>query len=222
MGNYFSYMRISTKEERQLQKYNRQAKALTKYAKDNNIEYVAEFQEDASGKNFTDRKQWQKLEKLLKNGDTVVFKDISRFTRESENGYNKYMWLLNNGINLVFLDNMTVSTAYIKNLLNVAQAQNLVAKTALENTVKLLLIVELDRVEQERAITIKRIKDGIAASPKPSGRPIGKLDKISDELKKDINEYLNNRDIKAVDLMNKYNISRPTFKKYVEIVKREK
>lgn len=222
MGNYFSYMRISTKEERQLQKYNRQAKALTKYAKDNNIEYVAEFQEDASGKNFTDRKQWQKLEKLLKNGDTVVFKDISRFTRESENGYNKYMWLLNNGINLVFLDNMTVSTAYIKNLLNVAQAQNLVAKTALENTVKLLLIVELDRVEQERAITIKRIKDGIAASSKPSGRPIGKLDKISDELKKDINEYLTNRDIKAIDLMNKYNISRPTFKKYVQVVKNEK
>lgn len=222
MGNYFSYMRISTKEERQLQKYNRQAKALAKYAKDNNIEYVAEFQEDASGKNFTDRKQWQKLEKLVKNGDTIVFKDISRFTRESENGYNKYMELLNNGVNLVFLDNMTVSTNYIKNLLNVAQAQNLVAKTALENTVKLLLIVELDRVEQERAMTIKRIKDGIAASSKPSGRPIGKLDKISDELKKDINEYLNNRDIKAIDLMRKYNISRPTFKKYVDVVKNEK
>lgn len=221
MGNYFSYKRISTKEERQLQKYNRQQKALQKYAKENNIEYIAEFQEDASGKNFTDRKQWQRLEKLVQNGDTVIFKDISRFTRESENGYNKYMWLLNNGINLVFLDNPTISTDYIKQLLNVAEQQNLVAKTALQSTVKLLLIVELDRVEQERAITIKRIKDGISASPNKSGRPFGKLDKISDELKKDINEYLINRDIKAIDLLNKYNISRPTFKKYVDVVKKE-
>lgn len=50
--------------------------------------------------------------------------------------------------------------------LNVAREQNLVAKTSLESTVKLLLIVELDRAEQERAITVQRIKDGIAASSK--------------------------------------------------------
>ena len=35
MGNYFSYMRISTKEERGMQKFNRQAAALEKYAQDN-------------------------------------------------------------------------------------------------------------------------------------------------------------------------------------------
>ena len=34
MGNTFSYMRISTKEERGLQKYNRQEKALKKYAEE--------------------------------------------------------------------------------------------------------------------------------------------------------------------------------------------
>ena len=37
MKNYFSYMRISTKEERALQKYSRQEKALEKYAKENNV-----------------------------------------------------------------------------------------------------------------------------------------------------------------------------------------
>ena len=35
--NYFSYQRISTKEERGLQKFNRQDKAIEKYAADNNI-----------------------------------------------------------------------------------------------------------------------------------------------------------------------------------------
>ena len=73
---------------------------------------------------------------------------------------------------------LIVSTPYIKQLLSVAKEQNLVAKTSLESTVKLLLIVELDRAEQERKITVQRIKDGIAASDKKSGRPVGKLDKM--------------------------------------------
>ena len=38
MENYFSYKRISTKEERGLQKYNRQEAALKKYAEDHGIE----------------------------------------------------------------------------------------------------------------------------------------------------------------------------------------
>ena len=91
MGNYFSYKRISTKEERGLQKFNRQSKAIERYAEENEIEFIAEFEEDESGKNFEDRKQWNRLEKLLQSGDTVVFKDLSRFTRETDNGYKKYM-----------------------------------------------------------------------------------------------------------------------------------
>ena len=44
----------------------------------------------------------------------------------------------------------TVSTGYIKELLHVAEQQDLVAQVSLESTVKLLLIVELNRAEQER------------------------------------------------------------------------
>ena len=91
--NYFKYMRISTKEERGKQKYNRQERAIDTYAKENGIEFVAEFKEDESGKDFDNRKEWQRLEKLLQSGDTIIFKDISRFTREAENGYKKYMEL---------------------------------------------------------------------------------------------------------------------------------
>ncbi len=219
MANYFSYKRISTKEERGKQKYNRQSSALKKFAEECGIEYVAEFQEDVSGKNFTERKEWQRLEKLLQPGDTIVFKDISRFTREAENGYIKYMELLEKGIELIFLDNPTVSTEYIKQLLNIAKAQNLVAKTSLESTVKLLLIVELDRVEQERLILINRIRNGIAASEKKPGRKPGIMEKMTEELENDIKAYLTDRSIKQVDLMKKHGISRNTLKKYVEMVK---
>lgn len=219
MCNFYSYMRISTKEERGLQKFTRQENALKRYAKENNIEYLLEFQEDKSGKDFAGRNQWQKLENIVQSGDTIVFKDICRFTRQAEEGYTKYMELLSKGVELIFIDNQTISTPYIKQLLDVAKEQNLVAKTSLESTVKLLLIVELDRAEQERATTVQRIKDGIAASSKKSGRPEGKLDKMTDALKEDIQSFLNDRTIKQIDLMKKHNLSRNTLKKYITLVK---
>lgn len=218
MCNFYSYMRISTEEERGLQKFTRQKNALQRYAKENNIEYLLEFQEDKSGKDFTGRTQWQKLESIVQSGDTIVFKDVCRFTRQAEQGYTKYMELLNKGVDLIFIDNQTISTPYIKQLLNVAKEQNLVAKTSLESTVKLLLIVELDRAEQERLTTVQRIKDGIAASSKKSGRPTGKLDKMTDELKKDIELFLNDRTVKQIDLMRKHNLSRNTLKKYIMLI----
>ena len=217
MGNYYSYMRISTKESNDKQSFNRQEKSLKAYAKDNNIEYLIDFKDDITGSTF-DRPSWNKLEKILQKGDMIVFKEISRFTRQTEEGYKKYMDLMKRGINLVFLDNPTVSTNYIKILTNIASTQNLVTKTALNSTIKLLLIVELDRVEQEGELIVKKIKQGIEASDEKSGRKQGKLDKMSDKLRYDIKEFLSDRSIKQIDLMNKHNISRNTLKKYITIV----
>ena len=221
MSTYF-YMRISTKEETDRQSFQRQDKALQKYADDNKLVYSNRtvFKDDISGATF-DREDWKALESIAREGDTIVFKEISRFTRQAEEGYNKYMSLMDKGINLIFLDNPTVSTDYIKQLTNIANSQELVTKTALEGTIKLLLIVELDRVQKEREIFIQRIRQGIEASNKKSGRKLGQLDKMSEELKSDIRVFIADRSIKQVDLMRKYNISRNTLKKYVEIVKNE-
>ena len=220
MSNVYFYMRISTKENTDKQSYNRQYKSLCAYAKDNNLRFSDRYiyRDDTTGATFN-RTEWIELESNLKSGDTIVFKEISRFTRQAEQGYVKYMKLMQNNINLVFLDNPTVSTDYIKNLTNIANTQNLVTKTALENTIKLLLIVELDRVQQEREIIVKRIKQGIKASNKRQGRKVGQLDKITDELKADINLFLQDRNIKQVDLMRRHNISRNTLKKYIGIIK---
>lgn len=201
------------------QSFNRQEKSLHAYAKDKKIEYLLSFKDDVSGSTF-DRPEWIKLEKLVQKDDTIVFKEISRFTRQAGEGYKKYMELMNKGINLVFLDNPTVSTDYIKNLTKVAATQNLVTKTALEGTIKLLIIVELDRVQKEREIIAKRIKQGIQASNKKQGRKPNQLDKMTDELEKDIKKYLGDRSIKQVDLMRKYNISRNTLKKYINCVQK--
>ena len=75
----------------------------------------------------------------------------------------------------------------------------LVTKTALDSIIKLLLIVEHDRMEQKRKLIVKRMKQG-------------KLDKISGKLRDDIKEFLSDRSIKQIYLMNKHNISRNTLK----------
>lgn len=221
-------MRISTQEERGKQKYSRQENALARYAKDNNVEYVLQFKEDVSGKSFENRAEWKRIEKIIQSKDTIVFKDITRFTREAENGYSKYIEFMERGINLVFIDNPTLSTDYIKGLLDIAEQQEIVARTVMQSMVKILLITELARTEKEREIISQRTKDGMKAHKEEAerqgkewraGRKPGQLDKMTDELQADIVLYLADRSIKASNLMRKHNISRNTFKKYVEIVK---
>lgn len=223
MCKTLAYLRISTKEERGKQKFTRQEQAIERWSKEAGIEIPERriYKDDASGKTF-DRPAWKELEQDVQSGDTIVFKDICRFTREYEKGFQKYMQLLDKGVNLIFLDNPTVSTSYIKDMISVAEKQkNRIARKSLEDTIDLLILVELDRAEQERETTVKRIKDGIKASPKKSGRPQGHLDKMSAELEADIKRYLTDRSIKQVDLMKKYNISRNTLKKYTTIVKKQ-
>ena len=48
------------------------------------------------------------------------------------------------------------------------------------------------------------------------------LDKMTDELHSDIIKYLGVRSVTQIELMKKYEISRNTLKKYIEIVKNEK
>lgn len=227
MSKTLAYMRISTKEERAKQKFTRQEQAIARWCKEHNTEITDRhiYKDDASGKSF-DRKSWKELEKDITDGDTIVFKDLCRFTREYENGFEKYMELLNRNINLVFIDNPTVSTEYIKSMMDVAEKQqNRIAKKSLKDTIELLLLVELDRAEQERAITVQRIRDGITASTKKSGRPFGKLDKMSEELEADIRQYINqsitDKTITVTDIMVKHGISRNTVKKYIKIVSAE-
>lgn len=222
MGAYYGYERISTKEERGLQKFNRQETALKKYATNHGFRYLRVFKDDSSGKDFN-RPEWKELDNtdVLHKGDTIVMKDVTRFSRQAEDGYQKYMDLLRAGVNLVFIDNPTICTDYVRDLLHIADSQKLIAKVSMESMIKLLLLVEFDRAEQERKTLIKRTKDGIASSTKKQGRKKGQIDKMTPKLHDDLIEYNQDRTIKATTLMKKYKISRNTLKKYAKIVATE-
>ena len=222
METYF-YERISTAEERELQSYQRQDKALERYAEENGLKMTVHntYKDDVSGSTF-DRPEWKELEEQVRkavesDNVQIIFKDIARFTRNAEEGFAKYMEFYNIGVKLIFLDNPTVSTDYIGNMKKINESMNFVTGIALQSIVNLLIAVELDRAEQQRLYISRSIKDGIAASDKKSGRKPGTLDKMSDELEKDIGRYLEDRSIKQVDLMKKHKISRNTLKKYIAI-----
>lgn len=136
--------------------------------------------------------------------------------------YKPYMDLMKQGIRLVFIDNPIVSTDYIQELAGTAKKSNIITETAMESTVKLLLIVELNRVEEERKNISKRIKDGIAASEKKTGEcRKGKVFKLDESLREDIKKYLTDRTIKKSDLLKNRKMSPNTLDKYIKIVKKE-
>lgn len=224
MAKIFAYMRISTREERGLQKFTRQEQAIQRWCKENGTDIPERriYRDDASGKSF-DRPAWKELEADISTGDTIIFKDICRFTREYENGFAKYMDLLSRGIELKFLDNPTISTDYIRAMMHVADEQeNRIAKKSLKDTIELLLLVELDRAEKEREIIVQRIRDGIAASSKKSGRRPGTLDKMTPELEWDLRLYaeqsITEKTIKLSEILRKHDISRNTARKYIDII----
>lgn len=58
-----------------------------------------------------DRPEWCKLKKILKAGDTLVFDEISRMSRNAAEGIDLYMELYNKGITLEFLKEPQCNTA---------------------------------------------------------------------------------------------------------------
>ena len=56
------------------------------------------------------RKEWNKLLKLVKEGDTIVFDSVSRMSRNAEEGFKTYVELYQKGVNLVFLKEPHINT----------------------------------------------------------------------------------------------------------------
>ncbi len=65
----------------------------------------------------SNRPEWIKLMKIIREGDTIVFDSVSRMSRNAEEGFKTYMSLYNKGINLIFLKEQTVNTETFKSVL---------------------------------------------------------------------------------------------------------
>ena len=72
-------------------------------------------QEVFTGIKITGRKEWEKLIKKVKAGDTIIFDSVSRMSRNAEEGIEIYFKLMDQGVNLIFLKERYIDTDTYKN-----------------------------------------------------------------------------------------------------------
>ena len=67
-----------------------------------------------------DRKEWNKLYKAVKAGDTIIFDSVSRMSRNAAEGFEAYEALYNRGVHLIFLKEPHINTDVFKNAIAVS------------------------------------------------------------------------------------------------------
>lgn len=100
MARIYGYCRISTMK----QKIQRQIENIKAKYPDAVI-----ITEKYTG-TTTDRPAWKSLAKQLKEGDTVVFDEVSRMSRNAAEGFALYQDLFQRGVHLVFLKEPHINT----------------------------------------------------------------------------------------------------------------
>ena len=96
----YGYARISTRK----QSIERQIRNILSVAPEAKI-----YQEIFTGTTIV-RKEWNRLQKVLKENDTIIFDSVSRMSRNAEEGFAAYEKLYSDGINLVFLKEPHINT----------------------------------------------------------------------------------------------------------------
>ncbi|MCQ2507595.1 MAG: recombinase family protein [Dorea sp.] len=111
MGNVYGYCRISTKT----QNIERQVRNIKDAFKD-----AVVSKEAFTGTKIQGRKELEKILNVVQPGDTIVFDEISRMSRNAEEGMNLYFELYEKGVSLVFLKERHIDTESYKNAMKSA------------------------------------------------------------------------------------------------------
>ena len=179
-----------------------------------------------------DRPQFRKLLKKVNNGDVIVFDEVSRMSRNAQEGFQDYLMLLEKGISLKFLKEPQIdSEVYLS-----AQKEKQINLTGDEiadpfiraaNEVILILIerqikAAFEQAEKERLLLSRRTKEGMA-----NGRPAGRRKGVEQHQKKEKeakriiqkNSKVFGGSLNNNDTMKLAGISAPTYYKYVKEMK---
>lgn len=176
-----------------------------------------------------DRKEWNKLYKIVKDGDTIIFDSVSRMSRNAVEGYNAYEELFSRGVELVFLKEPHINTKTFKKALEIAvpmTGTNL--DYILDGVNKYLMalakeqiIIAFQQAEKEVEDLHQRTREGIETA-RLNGKQIGlkqgtKLNvKKSAPAKEAICKYSKDFDgvLEDAEVIKLAGISRNTYYKY--------
>lgn len=215
----YGYCRISTRK----QSIERQERNILK-----EYPYSLIIKEVFTGTK-TDRPQFNKLLKQVKEGDTIIFDSVSRMSRNSEEGFILYEDLYNKGVELVFLKEPHISTAtYKKALTNNIELTGTNVDYILKGVNEYLMAlakeqikIAFDQSEKEVEDLHQRTKEGIETA-RLNGKQIGQkrgiklITKKSIESKEQIKKYSKDFEgtLKDIEVMKITGLARNTYYKY--------
>lgn len=133
-----------------------------------------------------DRPNWNKLYKSViesaQRGDdlTIVFDEVSRMSRNAQEGFAAYKALYDAGVNLIFLKESALNTENFRKTEQIASVGNEIADMYIETTNRVLMILAEQQIKKafesaEWELTIKRknTQDGVRRA-QAAGKRIGR------------------------------------------------
>lgn len=185
-----------------------------------------------------DRPGWTKLYKQLKPGDTVVFDQVSRMSRDAEEGFRVYQELYDRGCELIFLKEPFLNTSVYRESQKdtIGLTGDEIADCYIEATNKVLMILAkrqiktaFDQAEKEVEDLHQRTREGIETARlngKQIGQPKGaKLTtKKSIASKKVIRKHSKDFEgsLSDIEVMKLTGLARGTYYKYKRELKGER
>lgn len=162
----YGYCRVSTKD----QKIERQESNILKKFPDAKI-----YKEAFTGTKLQGRKELDKILKKVKAGDTIVFDEVSRMSRNAEDGFNLYKSLFQQGIHLFFLKEPHINTDTYQQALNQQIQVNI--DTGKESTDKLMKSV----IEALNVFLLDLVKEQIKLAFEQAQKEVDYLHKRTSE-----------------------------------------
>lgn len=227
MGKEYGYGRIS----RKTQNIERQIRNIKAEYPDAKI-----VTEAYTGTKLDGRKEFEKLLRVVKSGDSIIFDSVSRMARNADEGTALYFTLYDKGVKLVFLKERHIDTeAYTEALKNagieittdetaegqlVADIVNAINRFMREK-VKADIRKAFEQAEKEVTDLHERTKEGIETA-RLNGKQIGQKEgaklttKKSVEMKAKIRKLSKDFDgsMKDTEAMELLGIARNTYYKY--------
>lgn len=216
----YGYCRVSTKKQNIL----RQVENIIKIYPTAKV-----FQESYTG-TTTDRKEWSKLKKIVKPGDTIIFDSVSRMSRNAEEGIKEYFNFVERDIELIFLKEGYINTALYKKALEnkIDSTGNKIADIYIDATNEVLKIlaqeqikIAFDQAEKEVLDLRERTKEGLRVT-KAKGTVLGrkqgdtyttkKEKEMREKIKKLAKDFGGN--LKDIEVFTLLGITKNTYYKY--------
>lgn len=224
MGKIYGYVRVST----QKQKEQRQIDNIKAVYPDAII-----LVDKYTGTKMT-RPNWLKLVKEIKEGDTIVFDEVSRMSRNAKEGFENYKALYDMGVNLVFIKDSTLNTEHFRQTAQLAMTGSDVDCILKGINEYLMILAEkqiisaFETAQHEVDYLHKRTSEGITQA-KLNGKRVGTqtgdklITKKSISAKEQIKKYSKdfNGTLSDADTIKIIGIARNSYYKYKAQLKEE-